>query len=91
MFNIDTNKCVFWNTFIFEHKHLIIKLKKSYLKTIFPKFPQYFRCVHGKPVEFECKEGTAFHTVLNVCDWIENSDRYYCSRMKNKEKGNEAH
>ncbi|KAH8360122.1 hypothetical protein KR093_010866, partial [Drosophila rubida] len=56
-----------------------------------PNCRKYFRCVHGKPVEFECKEGTAFHTVLNVCDWIENSDRYYCTRMKNKEHGNEAH
>ncbi|XP_043651294.1 endochitinase [Drosophila teissieri] len=55
-----------------------------------PNCRKYFRCVHGKPVEFECKEGTAFHTVLNVCDWIENSDRYYCSHMKKKEKANEA-
>ncbi|XP_017084491.2 endochitinase [Drosophila eugracilis] len=56
-----------------------------------PNCRKYFRCVHGKPVEFECKEGTAFHTVLNVCDWIENSDRYYCTRIKNKQEGNEAH
>ncbi|XP_060650012.1 endochitinase [Drosophila nasuta] len=56
-----------------------------------PNCRKYIRCVHDKPVEFECKEGTAFHTVLNVCDWIENSDRYYCTRMKNKERGNEAH
>ncbi|KAH8344275.1 hypothetical protein KR084_009284, partial [Drosophila pseudotakahashii] len=56
-----------------------------------PNCRKYYRCVHGKPVEFECKEGTAFHTVLNVCDWIENSDRYYCTRMKKKQKGNEAH
>ncbi|XP_001358424.3 endochitinase [Drosophila pseudoobscura] len=56
-----------------------------------PNCRKYFRCVHGKPVEFECKEGTAFHTVLNVCDWIENSDRYYCTRIKQKKRGNEAH
>ncbi|XP_036672897.3 endochitinase [Drosophila suzukii] len=56
-----------------------------------PNCRKYFRCVHGKPVEFECKEGTAFHTVLNVCDWIENSDRYYCTRLKQKKEGNEAH
>ncbi|XP_016961450.1 endochitinase [Drosophila biarmipes] len=56
-----------------------------------PNCRKYYRCVHGKPVEFECKEGTAFHTVLNVCDWIENSDRYYCTRIKNKQEGNEAH
>ncbi|XP_030562853.1 endochitinase [Drosophila novamexicana] len=55
-----------------------------------PNCRKYFRCVHGKPVEFECKEGTAFHTVLNVCDWIENSDRYYCTRIKNKDNGNET-
>ncbi|EDW97286.1 endochitinase [Drosophila yakuba] len=55
-----------------------------------PNCRKYFRCVHGKPVEFECKEGTAFHTVLNVCDWIENSDRYYCSHKKKKERANEA-
>ncbi|XP_017103729.2 endochitinase [Drosophila bipectinata] len=56
-----------------------------------PNCRKYFRCVHGKPVEFECKEGTAFHTVLNVCDWIENSDRYYCTRSKKKSEGNETH
>ncbi|KAH8295351.1 hypothetical protein KR018_010379, partial [Drosophila ironensis] len=56
-----------------------------------PNCRKYFRCVHGKPVEFECKEGTAFHTVLNVCDWIENSDRYYCTRAKKQSEGNEAH
>ncbi|KAM7362288.1 chitinase 5 [Cochliomyia hominivorax] len=51
---------------------------------------KYYRCVHGKPIEFECKEGLAFHTVSNVCDWIENSDRYYCTRLKKKEKDNNA-
>ncbi|XP_037814956.1 endochitinase [Lucilia sericata] len=51
---------------------------------------KYYRCVHGKPIEFECKEGLAFHTVSNVCDWIENSDRYYCTRLKKKEMGNNA-
>ncbi|XP_041630279.1 endochitinase isoform X1 [Drosophila kikkawai] len=56
-----------------------------------PNCRKYFRCVHGKPVEFECKEGTAFHTVLNVCDWIENSDRYYCTHKKGRKLGNEAH
>jgi chitinase len=39
---------------------------------------KYWRCVHGEAVEFECKEGTAFHTLINVCDWIANADREYC-------------
>jgi chitinase len=39
---------------------------------------KYWRCVHGEAVEFECKEGTAFHTLVNVCDWISNADREYC-------------
>ncbi|XP_050341046.1 endochitinase isoform X1 [Bactrocera neohumeralis] len=51
---------------------------------------KYYRCVHGEPVEFECKEGTAFHTILNVCDWIENSDRYYCTKTKKKALSNET-
>ncbi|XP_017491043.1 PREDICTED: endochitinase-like [Rhagoletis zephyria] len=51
---------------------------------------KYYRCVHGEPVEFECKEGTAFHTILNVCDWIENSDRYYCTKTKKKALTNET-
>ncbi|XP_073816701.1 chitinase 5 isoform X1 [Musca autumnalis] len=51
---------------------------------------KYYRCVHGMPVEFECKEGTAFHTISNVCDWIENSDRYYCTQLKSKKSGNDA-
>lgn len=39
---------------------------------------KYYRCVHGQPVEFTCKPNTAFHTVLNVCDWTENADRAQC-------------
>ncbi|XP_055634709.1 endochitinase-like [Toxorhynchites rutilus septentrionalis] len=39
---------------------------------------KYYRCVHGQPVEFSCKPDTAFHTVLNVCDWTENADRPEC-------------
>ncbi|XP_055525784.1 endochitinase-like [Wyeomyia smithii] len=39
---------------------------------------KYYRCVHGQSVEFTCKEGTVFHTELNVCDWVENSNRAEC-------------
>lgn len=39
---------------------------------------KYYRCVHGQPIEFSCKPGTAFHTVSNVCDWTENADRAEC-------------
>lgn len=38
--------------------------------------------MHGQPVEFICKPGTAFHTVTHVCDWIENSDRNRCTKIK---------
>lgn len=41
---------------------------------------KYYRCVHGMPVQFECRDGTAFHTVSNVCDWPANADRYYCTK-----------
>ncbi|XP_055385100.1 endochitinase isoform X2 [Condylostylus longicornis] len=44
---------------------------------------KYYRCVHGEPVLFECSTpGTVFHTVLNICDWAENADRYYCTKTK---------
>ncbi|CAH0550333.1 unnamed protein product [Brassicogethes aeneus] len=39
---------------------------------------KYYRCVHGKPMVFECKPGTAYHTVTNVCDWPANADRERC-------------
>jgi hypothetical protein len=41
--------------------------------------------VHGAAVEFECKEGTAFHTLINVCDWKNNADRLYCRDDNNEE------
>lgn len=43
---------------------------------------QYYRCVHGKPMQFSCKPGTVFHTVSNICNWPENADREKCKKYE---------
>ena len=45
---------------------------------------QYYRCDNGKPVKFNCKPGTAYHTVTHVCVWIANNDREYCRKIGSK-------
>jgi hypothetical protein len=39
---------------------------------------QYYRCVHGQPVEFSCKPGTVFNADQSICDWPENANRAEC-------------
>lgn len=42
---------------------------------------KYYRCVHGKKMQFDCKPGTVYHTVTHVCDWPANADRDECRKI----------
>ncbi|CAB3386492.1 Hypothetical predicted protein [Cloeon dipterum] len=52
---------------------------------------KYYRCVHGKPVEFACKSGLAWNSNLQICDWPENAQRAECAgkRSENLVEGEE--
>ncbi|KAG8315894.1 Glyco_18 [Homalodisca vitripennis] len=39
---------------------------------------KYYQCVHGKPLEFECKLGTVWNNEISICDWPENARRPAC-------------
>nr|XP_022902719.1 endochitinase [Onthophagus taurus] len=41
----------------------------------------YYRCVHGKPTFFQCRDGLVFHTQSFICDWPSNADREYCKNL----------
>lgn len=41
---------------------------------------KYYRCNHGKKVEFQCKGGLVYHTQSHICDWPTNSDRDECRK-----------
>ncbi|XP_059469194.1 endochitinase [Neocloeon triangulifer] len=51
---------------------------------------KYFRCVHGKPVEFTCKSGLVFNPELNICDWPENVQRPECPNKRSENLVEEA-
>ncbi|XP_015600584.1 endochitinase [Cephus cinctus] len=40
----------------------------------------YYRCVYGKPLKFQCRDGTVYNTGKFICDWPENADREECRR-----------
>ncbi|XP_012280096.1 endochitinase [Orussus abietinus] len=40
----------------------------------------YYRCVYGKPLKFQCRDGTVYNTVKFICDWPENADREECRK-----------
>ncbi|XP_012255724.2 endochitinase isoform X2 [Athalia rosae] len=44
----------------------------------------YYRCVYGKPLKFQCRDGTVYNTEKLICDWPKNADRSECrSRRRN--------
>lgn len=45
---------------------------------VYFRLPQYFRCVHGKPVEFACMPGLVYNLATSVCDWPLNAQRDGC-------------
>ncbi|XP_046431930.1 endochitinase [Neodiprion virginianus] len=41
----------------------------------------YYRCVYGKPLKFQCREGTVYHAERSICDWPKNADRPECRNI----------
>lgn len=40
----------------------------------------YYRCVYGKPLKFQCRDGLYYNPESNVCDWPENINNTNCEK-----------
>ncbi|XP_033216441.1 endochitinase [Belonocnema kinseyi] len=38
----------------------------------------YYRCVYGKPLKFQCRDGLLYNPETFLCDWPQNVDRDNC-------------
>ncbi|XP_014224042.1 endochitinase [Trichogramma pretiosum] len=38
----------------------------------------YYRCVYGKPLLFQCRDGLHYNPETNICDWPESINRTDC-------------
>ncbi|XP_058789283.1 endochitinase [Phymastichus coffea] len=38
----------------------------------------YYRCVYGKPLKFQCRDGLVYSPEKFICDWPQNVDRPEC-------------
>lgn len=40
---------------------------------------QYYRCVYGKPLKFQCAPGLAYNPEKFICDWPSDVHRAECN------------
>lgn len=73
---MPSKDCHFVRDFFFIFR-LIINIFFFFFKlNLF--FLQYYRCVYGKPLKYQCHDPLIYNPEKSICDWPENVDRPEC-------------